>query len=57
VLGRNGGWTAETFVGDGRDDFHASSAQEAVEKSTQWVRFMIDRWASGERPSRSLSDY
>lgn len=57
LVGGTGGWVAQTTVDGGRDEFRAKSAQEAIELATQWVRFMTDGWASGERPSRALTDY
>jgi hypothetical protein len=57
LVGHDDRWRAETDVGDSHDGFSGASALEAVTKATQWARFMVDWWASGERPSRSLSDY
>jgi hypothetical protein len=57
LVGGTGGWVAQTIFDSGRDEFRAKSAQEAIERATQWVRFMTDGWASGERRSRGLEDY
>jgi hypothetical protein len=57
LVGGTGGWVAQATVDGGCDEFRAKSAQEAIELATQWVRFMADWWASGERPSRELTDY
>lgn len=50
LVGHDNQWRAETHVGDGHDGFNGTSALDAVTKATQWVRFMVDEWTSGERP-------